>query len=779
MGIVIIETEGRLLPDDSCVTDRIVRVNNEPIDVLHVCKRITVIHDTQAMHEMFKISADMYDMPLLSQRLDKSAIPLLRFQNKSQTLKLIDEISDFHKAFSVQNDYEEYQYFITHDMELAQQVAKIIAKPQIQNYIEQQQKTASSPQSIKENIQRESMRLVLEYLDLQHRYLFCRPLFRTKQNSLPKLPRCCVTQTSHLLDDSKEKASHSTYKANMPILITYLLGSSQAIESLRYLTYDEHRDCLHMLNVPDYSIDNTYNIFHLCQRVVNINFLPNAPYGPVSIGYASLNLVSDAVTNTLYLKHAKQFDTFLTYISPEAHLSVEQAEHSLVAIVSVAKLHSISALRVGRFYNYAIYFPEDIYAAIALRFGESQIVDMLLHRVSLLERKKIYIPDRSDVARCAEAAPCRDARQARETHALVKFDTLKIYVFYDQGIFNARFASTQIEGSREAREALQELVDIYRNMHYLGVNTYHCDVSALFPRVTLYFSSNAEYRDFHSGEAIMINSVLTHICLMAKNVQQFCSMQPINVKKLHKLYTLNALHSQFCMARENLRLALSMTHSSVHEYIKFIEHKSTTGHIDENINRYIQIIILHAGYYSCWTCQLAYSRAKERLKTHDVDSDRVDSIHNENTVNALCEQLHTLWKPLVVVNAQLSQDATKILQCLSSLSDKVYEVDINQFKTIATLLPKLENCKSISDHILKEICSNNIIRRCADMSTSQQKKAQRLAPSTILEEHMYRYPDDTRAMHLNAVDIQLARIRPSLASSYVTVASNLCTYSTF
>ena len=688
-------------------------------DAVCIYKRATFIYDAEAIQEIFKIAVDMYDIPLLSPKFDKSNCDIQHLHDKKNALQFAETVAP------AQNDYNEYQYWIKHNQQLTQQLIHIIAAIQIQEH-----KGDDEFECLTQGEHERNVRTLIRYLQQKRERLFLQNTSAKRKHSMQPYD----ILSKHSVYAEPIILSTSSYQSECAVCIARLLGDCKANALLK----DAHMqsgvavaNAINTIGLCRNDIMKTYNIFNLCRRIININFLPDAPYGPVSIEYTMLSVA----TKLLPDRATRYYSKFVTYISPDAYLTVEHAQHSRIAVVSVAQLHSMPFERHCRFYNYAIYFPEDLQAAIYLRFGASQIIPMLLRRLDAIQKIPAYIT--TDTSYQCYGDNC--ARKDYHVHQLtaktqVSFNDLSVYTFFDKGVFNAIMTESSRDNDHNVYDALQELIDIYRNIHWLGVNLFHHDVSSIFPRITARFGSSVEL--LTTDSSAKIEALVTHLRGIIKSVHNFHSdiVECSNLTQLYDSYTQQALQSKFYMARENLRLALSMTHRSVHEYAEFMSryHYATA-------RQYVCIAILHSGHYECTHCQHAYSKVAQ-------------SAHTD------------------LSKSHLHQDVAALIQDMLLLPEySVLEVD-EALKQLLEAGP----CKTASEYICKELCALSVERSVAHISDHQQQRIDIQTQNVYLFQYMD--AGQIPKVHLHFTEIQEKRDDATNANVAIITAAGAYLY---
>ena len=316
----------------------------------------------------------------------------------------------------------------------------------------------------------------------------------------------------------------------------------------------------------------THNIFAVYRRIMDINLLTAAPYGTVTIGVKTFCLANDSSLVPLIC---------LAHSMPAAHRLAIHTQDEITAVVSVANVHSLSDEKKQSLCNYAIYLPYDIDAAIYLRFGVAGVAQVLLDRLNKLKNATVLTTLGERLFRC-----------------------IHVSIFFDRGVFCAHMDDAELQDNIQVDALRLELIDIYRNAHWMGLNIFHKDMSLIFPRIMLRLG------DAHESE-VKLKSTTTKLCVLdiLTEIQVVLQQSCEYVAKLRssrpELYNIckvsvdAAMDSDFALAHESLRLALSMTHTSVHKYAEQLVHS--------DLDAYVRIAILYAGYTQCDCCRKLYS----------------------------------------------------------------------------------------------------------------------------------------------------------------------------
>ena len=669
-------------------------------DTIGIYKRATFIYDEHAMQEMCMASVGANEILLLSAEFDKSECDAHHLKSKCHALRYAEAMYD-----SISN-HSEYYFWFKSSASLAREMVRVILKTPLNDYNESE---SQQEQATKNNY---IILILLQHLRQEH------------QNIIGEIDReQDHSHKIHVHGDCAFTAKHcdplilhaDAYKKDYMLCILYLLGGNEAHSQLCVARDNAcgavYEDNIHSFNIDYCDISKLYNVFNICRRVLNINWLQSAPYGPVSIEQFALQ-----ISPPIWPAFCTRFiSRFVSYISPSAYLTAEHAPHGRVATVSVANMDSLLPEKQCMFYNYAIYFPEDLRAAIYLRFKDSQIMQMLSARLERIRSIKSYRNDTTifNGERGSIAGLIVTNRKQ------VTFEDLRVRVFFDRGVFNARFHEDSADNDQYVCDALLELVDIYRNAHWLGVNIFHDDASAVFPRIIARFGcASTEYKRFFDGPlyiSVLIQHIQTHIHGITCFNDDIGNIVP-RMAQTYTLYTQQALQSKFFMARENLRLALSMTHRSVHEYINFIGRDDSVA---DDAKKYVCIAILHSGRYNCILCEQAYARMAQ--------SAHVD--------------LHM---------SHLQQDVNMLLKDMSQLSDCT--LDMKEFETS---LPNIDGRTTANEHICKELCAACANRDMIQLTAHEQRDIE----AAICAIRMFNYKGsfNTSVDHLHADDIQAKR----------------------
>ena len=357
------------------------------------------------------------------------------------------------------------------------------------------------------------------------------------------------------------------------------------------------------------------NLFKVCRRVCNLNFQTNNLYGPVSLGL-----------KTFIRNNTHKPAISLAYVAPHAYTrAVRAIDDSMVAIVSMPYSTKLEARTVNTTFNRAIYLPDDITMATYIRFCDSVgIVRMLLQRLKNLNGQVFLKPavgceETQRMTQCPENVVARKEdvllQATKLRHTVLHFMKCKLVINYDNGLFNARYADNDMYQYSGANDALQDLIDIYRNAHWMGVNIFHNNIPSVFTRVVARFSGEQEFQlqcAMESDGTVLSQSVAQEIESLLQYGASHVAHADEGLINMYK-HSLNAaIKNKYCMFRENLRLAFSMTHASAHKYAEFaLKHQSS-------IRRYASIALLHVGDHECAQCAQLYNC----LNNNDVGVDK-------------------------------------------------------------------------------------------------------------------------------------------------------------
>ena len=315
-----------------------------------------------------------------------------------------------------------------------------------------------------------------------------------------------------------------------------------------------------------------YNLPTIYRRIVDINLLLSAPYGTVTVGVKTFcNSSEHSVEPLIYLTHS----------IPAAYKLAVYRHGKITARVSVANMASLNTERKHMFFNYAIYLPFDIDTAIYLRFGAAQVAHVLLHRLQKLE----YI--------ILTNKPTRTFRQ------------LKLATFFDRGIFCAHIIDNDMQRHGWANQLRLELIDIYRNAYWMGLNIFHKDASLIFPRIIVRLGSHMDHelKTQRICTPICVSQIIQNIKLLLQQALSYTDQLPSWRKHLYEICKTSAeaaIDSHFAIAHESLRLALSMTHTSVHKYAEYADKCGVDS-------KYVRMAILYSGDTECNQCNKFYS----------------------------------------------------------------------------------------------------------------------------------------------------------------------------
>ena len=349
-------------------------------------------------------------------------------------------------------------------------------------------------------------------------------------------------------------------------------------------------------SADEYKYSLVYNALEVCQLVVNFNFFDTAPYGAVTMGAMLLSLDVDM------LRESHIFHVCVAYSMPQVYVSIDSECHNHKAYVSLANIDYVAGTRKQAFYNYAVYRQDDIQSAIFARFGDkTKITEMYLQRLRRLQTITVTL-----------------SKETTDT----AFHSTEIQVFYTRGVFNARFVRLIFMRDAILRNALYELVDMYRNVQLMGVSTYNNHASVIFPRIIVRFSSVLEYNNRLAGAVnCTVLSVIHDLKQLINNIQSYIRSVQLNNPLLSQLYEdsmCQALQSRVSVARENVRLAFSMTHNGLHRYAKYMV--DCYGESEPTLLQYVRAAILQCSHIDCTECRQTYYRCSDRYYyqfTHD------------------------------------------------------------------------------------------------------------------------------------------------------------------
>ena len=313
------------------------------------------------------------------------------------------------------------------------------------------------------------------------------------------------------------------------------------------------------------------NAFEVYRRIVDINLLSAAPYGTVTMS-----------VRTFCFPMRDNVLICMSHSAPAAYRLATRTQHGITACVSIANMASLNEYKRTAFANYAIYLPFDIDTAIYLRFCESKMYNTLSERISELRESKISTP-----------------------YGVHDFIRIRMRIFFDRGIFNAHILDDKFKDSEKANELRLKLIDLYRNIHWMGLNTFYAEASLVFPRIMARLTSRKEH-EIKADSILPVEDILFEINVVLENAHTYASLLRMLRPGLYKICKANirsAFNGDFTVAHESVRLALGMTHESVHEYATRVKKKGYA------VGKYVRMAILCSGEVTCDTCARLYVRA--------------------------------------------------------------------------------------------------------------------------------------------------------------------------
>ena len=593
MRLFIVDIEDHILTDCSSIDLPSTQEHQEHIMCTY--KRIYDIGDEAIVREIYNAAVDVCDIVLLAPQCDQSTIDTECLQSVRKTFQWAMSTSSYVEV------YTEYMYFIEHNTNLSAQVAYMTS---IDEHTHSQRVCA-----IIERLQYKYAALVSWYpiylLSSQHETYtkYGAPFFDGHEMPI------VLARNAHLYD-----FKHCIVKL-------FIRGDVNA--QLQLLAQGD-------INSIDahfpHSLSTSYNIFHIYRRIVNINLLSGAPYGPITMAVHMLYKLSNDTTQE-EAHTTRRCAEFITYAMPYVYFELEQDCDSSEAAVSIVDFDSLIPDKRDAFYNYAIYMHNDVAAAAFMRFGATQIAYSLQIRLAELQSKTIYIHKDSEYA---SALPHLRGMYDAQGYIIAPIGPIELHIFYYRGVVNMRFVDETLYQCQDAYNMLVELIDIYRNAHWMGINIFHYNTSVIFPRVMARIGGHTEYiftRESHHSIGSTINSLITFISQVRDSYEQ---LQTHNAA-LAQVYTQSiqyAFENPFFMARENLRLTFSMTHNGVHKYFETIhrKHHMLVGLYNISIHDlcgYVATAVLYSGYKDCQYCQYAYFAASQQFRCANVTHDNL------------------------------------------------------------------------------------------------------------------------------------------------------------
>ena len=691
----------------------------EQDSILCTYRRMYDIGDHDTVQEVYKAAADVHDIILLSPLCDQSSADVQYLHSMRQAFKWAESMSLYREV------YNEYMYFIKHNEKLAIQVANIML---------------FKPQTHEQCIQ-----VVVSHLsDRYASFSSNRPVHSntyTKYGSPfvsgDELPIVFVRH--NYLFDFKRCIAHMSRSCMNPFTLTHIPYKK------RHKLYSQKNSSLDTQTIQN--VSGMYNMFHIYRRCVNINLLPDAPYGTVSMHVHMLYVNTDTYANaTQHIMYELRQTTaiFLTHVVPMAYETLEQNYDNDTAVVCLANLDSLHHMKRHSFYNRAIYMHDDIDAAAYMRFGTTQIAYMLKIRLTQLRSRLVGVRRNSVYAHEQKAFALYTNNS--DKYVQLSIQNAELHVFFHRGVVNMRFKDTGLCVNVDACKHLSELIDIYRNVHWLGVNIFHHDISVIFPRIMARLGGCEEITLANKNKICVYditNYLISFIRKIQESYEQLKQQSPMLVRTyVQSIHS--AMQNPLFMARENLRLTFSMTHHSVHQYFDVIlRDKDLLKHGDDcsidNLCKYIMIAILYSGKKNCKQCQYAYFMASQKFEHERVsDSDLillsrdidkrlhcVNSLYTEYSANDMhfvnVEDVNTSQENTAMMYAS-EYIRIELRQRKYDVSKQALSIDKQQFDKIlmGTQSLLLSECLCVFQNVQLQSSSNvaTVLRNMLFMRTS-------------------------------------------------------------
>ena len=350
-------------------------------------------------------------------------------------------------------------------------------------------------------------------------------------------------------------------------------------------------------NLPYYKEDNMlFNLYKVCRRVCNLNFQYDSIYGPTIVCIRTLScdyLIPPRPS--IELACAKP------QVSKDA---LYNTNGSLSAMIARAKDSTLAAERVNKIFNYAIYLPDDIGIAVYMRFcDKTNIVQTFQKRLQTLKDATVFCGLNSMCSILEDGIILQNRGMRRVRY---KFECRKIRITYTNGLFNAIFADRR-SYSEESQKLLQELVDIHRSVHWMGINGFCHEAPVVFHRIMVRLTNEYEFNLQHisdENDGIMVKRVIDALSILLGRGISYVNSLSEELNAVYYDTVVAVTQSKVFMARESLRLAVSMTHNSVHYYVKSM---LDLPQITDILRQCAKAAILHVEDLSCTTCAELYT----------------------------------------------------------------------------------------------------------------------------------------------------------------------------
>ena len=509
--------------------------------------RNTIVMDHRAESEAYNAAAGIQHMYSMRLKCDKATIPVALLQVHAKMMKHF--WSDILSLIC--QDASEYLYFVDNNALLAQQLLDAFKMPYKDHTM--------CAQVLFGKIRTELDREKSDPVGLAETQSIC-TIYDNEQSDIERsdIQAVCFQQYMHrwLCEYSAKEVVCQFFGMNPRI--TYGYNNSANTSSAFDERYNVVRDA-----------------FSIYRRIVDINLLTAAPYGTVTMGIKTF-------CSTIFNEDAMLI--CLAHSMPSAHRQATYTPYKMTACVSVAKAESLCEQRKELLSNYAIYLPFDIDAAIYLRFGVSRIADILLARIHILEKAVIEV----------SAETC-------------EYKNMRMFVFFDRGVFCANVAYAKLQESETIEQLRLELIDIYRNVHWMGLNFFYKDASLVFPRITARLSSRKDHaiKLLSTKRSVLVSDILFNLQTVLQNALKYIEKLKGLRSELQQICIANiqaAIGGDFMMAHESIRLALGMTHRSVHKYAEYAQKDAFRVNV-----KYVRMALMCHGKIECEYCQYLYN----------------------------------------------------------------------------------------------------------------------------------------------------------------------------
>ena len=553
------------------------KYTQNPSSVCVMCtrKENITINDKGSLEELYSVLFDTQDILCLAQ--DKQELDADLLQDREIALRLC-------KSMSEEVELSENVYFVK---EASENMTDMIHMPLYESEDEEYCESVSDPEESDAST------------DSSQTYV----LYTENTDINTPVTRILHDDTLTSQDVRAEAYINDSQQHNVQIYAGKCNEYNVRFKRLSLSVLYRHADChLHPYFFGGVSQDTLcayegeysimYNIYGLCSRTNKLNVESYAPYGVVRFGTKIFGLGRSAelTENTV----------MFAYVKPHVYTQLEESENTILARTHIAHKESVAQHKES-FFNYAIYFPNDIDMSLFIRFSNKVgISDLLIQEARMLEGVCNFTVTMSE----------------RKVH----IGDLRVVIFYDYGMFNAYFVDKQAREDAVAQETIARIVDLHRNVHWLGADIYHNRCLRVFPRVTMRLGSFEEYSNNNfasqNDDGICVRDIVYEATCTLFRVHKYVNdTMPTSLQEESMRCLSSALDNPLYMARENLRLSLSLTHYMLHIYAETLSvdikrHQKESPHAQNTHNdiriKCINFMLTNACYDECERCAAFY-----------------------------------------------------------------------------------------------------------------------------------------------------------------------------